>query len=89
MKAQNLAGLADKFNDIKEDKYASHVREPLGRGYSRQYDWPAQTQGGAMKFGVPSTGLESAKDMIYPMGGAIQNDDKTIQDMYKKTHGNF
>ena len=30
VKAQNLAGLADKFNDIKEDKYASHVREPLG-----------------------------------------------------------
>jgi hypothetical protein len=23
MKAQNLAGLADKFNDIKENKYAS------------------------------------------------------------------
>jgi len=30
IKAQTLAGLADKFNDIKEDKYASHVREPLG-----------------------------------------------------------
>jgi len=24
VKAQNLAGLADKFNEIKEDKYASH-----------------------------------------------------------------
>ena len=21
-------------------KYASHVREPLGQGYSRKYDWP-------------------------------------------------
>ena len=42
-----------------------------------------------MKFGVPSTGLESAKDMIYPMGGATMNEDKTIQEMYKKTHGNF
>ena len=42
-----------------------------------------------MKYGVPSTGLESAKDMIYPMGGAFTNDDRTIQDMYKKTHGNF
>lgn len=30
IKAQNLSGLADKFNDIKEDKYASHKREPLG-----------------------------------------------------------
>ena len=30
IKAQNLNGLADKFNEIKEDKYASHVRELLG-----------------------------------------------------------
>lgn len=37
IKAQNLAGLADKFNDIKEDKYASHKREPLGQGFSRSY----------------------------------------------------
>ena len=31
----SLNELTDKFNDIKEDKYASHVREPLGKGYSR------------------------------------------------------
>jgi len=37
IKAQNLAGLADKFNDIKEAKYASAVKEPLAKGYSRQY----------------------------------------------------
>lgn len=30
IKAQNLNGLADKFNDIKEGKYASSIREPLG-----------------------------------------------------------
>lgn len=24
IKAQNMSGLADKFNEIKEDKYASH-----------------------------------------------------------------
>lgn len=30
IKAQNLEGLADRFNDIKESKYGSHVREPLG-----------------------------------------------------------
>lgn len=33
MKAQNLAGLADKFNDIKEIKYASQMKEPLGKPY--------------------------------------------------------
>ena len=30
MRPQNLSGLADKFNDAKEAKYASAVREPLG-----------------------------------------------------------
>lgn len=40
IKAQHLSGLADKFNDIKEDNYASHKREPLGQGYSRKYQWP-------------------------------------------------
>ena len=40
IKAQNLAGLADKFNDIKENKYASQLKEPLGVGYQRGYNWP-------------------------------------------------
>ena len=54
IKAQTLEGLADRFNDINEDRYGSHVREPLGNGFSRQYDWPEKTQSGAMNFGVPS-----------------------------------
>ena len=78
-----MAGLADKFNDIKEDKYASHVREPLGKGYSRQYDWPEKTGAGAMNFGVPSQGLENAKEMLYPMGGAFIADDPTTSAMYR------
>ena len=88
MKAQDLSGLQDKFNDIKENQYASHVKEPLGMGYSRGYQWPAQAKEGSMKFGIPSTGLENAKDMLYPMGGA-HNDEEAIQHMYRKTHGNF
>ena len=42
IKAQNLNGLADKFNDAKEGKYASAVREPLGKSYQRGYNWPKQ-----------------------------------------------
>ena len=34
------------------------MREPLGKGYSRQYEWPDKCESGAIKFGVPSTGLE-------------------------------
>ena len=33
IKANNLAGLADKFNEIKENKYASKTKEPLGAGF--------------------------------------------------------
>ena len=89
VKAQNLSGLADKFNDIKEDKYASHQREPLGKGFTRSYQWPEKTQSGAIACGVPTSGLESAKEMIYPMGGAHVTDDKEVHEMYKKTHGNY
>lgn len=42
IKAQNLNGLADKFNDAKEGKYASSVREPLGQSYQRGYNLPQQ-----------------------------------------------
>ena len=41
-----------------------------------------------MKFGVPSTGLENAKDILYPRGGATY-EDQTVSSMYRKTHGNF
>jgi len=44
IKAQNLNGLADKFNDAKEGKYASSVREPLGKSFQRGYNWPKQAQ---------------------------------------------
>ena len=46
IKAQNLTGLADKFNDAKESKYASVVKEPLGMGMSRAYQWPQQAENG-------------------------------------------
>jgi hypothetical protein len=35
-----MQGLAARFNDIKEGKYASSIREPLAKGYERGYQWP-------------------------------------------------
>ena len=67
--------MADKFNDIKESKYASNVREPLGKGFERKYEWPDKTERGSIAFGVASTGLENAKDMLYPANGASAFDD--------------
>ena len=46
LKAQNQTGMADKFNNIKEGKYASNIREPLGSGFSREYEWPDQAENG-------------------------------------------
>ena len=40
IRAQNLVGLADKFNDIREGAYASQKREPLGKSITRNYNWP-------------------------------------------------
>ena len=80
--------MQDKFNDIKEGKYASKIKEPLGQGFERGYDWPDKTNGGNMNFGLPSKDLDNAKEMLYPLGGAT-NDNQATSDMYRKTHGNF
>ena len=81
--------MADKFNDIKEDQYASHVREPLGQGFSRKYDWPEKAAGGSISFGCNTKGLDSAKEMIFPANGAFMNEEKELHALYRKTHGNF
>ena len=81
--------MADKFNDIKESAYASNVREPLGKGFERKYNWPDRAQNGNIAFGVPSQGLENAKDMLYPAQGACAFDDPKVTELYKKTHGNY
>jgi hypothetical protein len=51
IRAQNLVGLADKFNDIREGAYASQKREPLGKSITRSYNWPAAAEQGAATFG--------------------------------------
>lgn len=69
IKAQNLAGLADYNNDLKEGKYQSHLKEPLGKSYQRNYNYPNQVQNGEFKFGVPTMASENAKDVLYPPDG--------------------
>lgn len=62
LKAQNLKGLADKFNDIKEGKYASQIKEPLATGYQRGYNWPDKVAApDQFAFGVATIGSENAK----------------------------
>jgi hypothetical protein len=85
-----LNGLADKFNDAKEGKYASAVREPLGLSYQRVYQWPDQVKqaGDKHSFGVPTGVSMNAKDVLYPSGGAMEEKNETSK-MYQRTHGNF
>ena len=37
---------------------------------------------------MPSTGLENAKDILYPERGG-ENEPSEISSLYRKTHGNF
>jgi hypothetical protein len=57
--------MQDKFNDIKESQYASHTKEPLGKSYSRGYNWPDKVVENH-SFGVQTKGLMNAKEILYP-----------------------
>lgn len=88
IKAQTLKGLADKFNDIKESKYASQLKEPLAQGYVRGYNWPDKTKAGEFQFGIMSItpGTETVKDIF---SAQQAEEDDNVRRMYIKTHGNF
>ncbi len=88
IKAQNLAGLADYHNDLKESKYQSHTREPLGKSYVRGHQLPHVTKQQEFAFGVPTIGSESAKDVLYPKGRE-KEERPEVSAMYNKTHGAF
>lgn len=88
IKSQNLVGLADKFNDIKEQNYASMKKEPLGKSMSRTYEWPQQCDNGAIAFGVPTKDSMEAKQVLYPEQGA-KNETSDVTQMYIKTHANY
>ena len=88
IKSQNLSGLADKFNDTLESKYDSVKREPLGRSYQRNYNWPEQAQHGKIAFGMPSKDVTDAKRILFPAGGAAPESYEHAE-MYKRTHANY
>jgi len=88
IKAQNLAGFAEKTNNVLEGKYASAIREPLGYGYERGYNWPQETQTGAHAFGKPTKDSLHAKELLYAAGGSLEEKNE-VKSMYIKTHGNY
>ena len=42
-----------------------------------------------MNFGVPTAGLENAKEILYPYGGAHISEDPATHAQYRMTHGNY
>ena len=88
VKAQNLGGLADYANDLKEDRYASHQREPLGKSMNRNYQFPDKFKQEGFEFGQRTIPSGAAKDVLFPMDGE-KSDKPDIQNMYIRTHGNY
>ena len=88
IRAQNLTGLADKFNDTLESIYDTKKREPLGKSYCRNYNWPEAAEGGKTTFGLPTKDIINAKELIYPAGGAA-DEQPDFAAMYKRTHSNY
>jgi hypothetical protein len=42
------------------------MKEPLGKGYERKYNWPGQTNTDDFKFGLAIVNSENAKNVMYP-----------------------
>jgi hypothetical protein len=83
-----LTGLADKFNDTLEARYDTNKREPLGKSLTRSYVWPEAADQGKTTFGLPTKDIINAKDILYPAGGATNEQDDHAE-MYKRTHSNY
>ena len=79
------SGVNHFINVIKESKYSSSQREPLGKGLQRNYVFPDKTVTEGFRFGIPTNGYYSSKDLIYARMNQ-QEDEKTLK-MYQLTHG--
>ena len=84
IKGDNLSGISHFVNQIKENKYASASREPLGESIKRNYEFPNQIND-EFKFGAQTKGYLSTKDLIYPKNKLVE--DEKYKKMYQRTHG--
>ena len=88
IKCQDLSGLADRFNDIKESVYATNKKEPLGHSFSRKYEWPT-TISPKHVFGRGTQGVDNAKEMIAPKKLNTIDAERWSSELYKKSHNAF
>ena len=84
IKGLNLNGNNAFMNQLSESRYASNKREPLGKSIVRNYKFPEVVKSEDFKFGIPTTGFSSAKDLIF-YGTGEEPDD--VKKLYYKSHG--
>jgi len=82
-----LQGINGYKRALKEEAYARNQKEPLGQSLSRNYQYPDSVHGDEFRFGVPTKGSESAKDVMYTP--ASLNTDQQARDLYIKSHGMY
>ena len=85
IKGLNLDGNKYFMNQLNESNYASNKREPLGKSIVRNYNFPEEVKNPGFRFGVPTKGFFSAKDVIY--NGCLLNEPDDVKKLYYKTHG--
>ena len=78
--------LAEYEKHLKEQKYASSIKEPLAQCYERGYQYPSEVHSESFKFGQQTIPSESAKILIFPPNGKQAEDSETRQ-LYYKSHG--
>ena len=84
IKGSNMDGNNYFMNQLAESKYASSKREPLGKSIVRNYKFPEVVNKEGFKFGVPTTGIMNAKDLIYY---GAKDEPENVKELYYKTHG--
>ncbi|CAG9310738.1 unnamed protein product [Blepharisma stoltei] len=86
IKPNTLQGLTEFANKLKEDKYASSKREPLGKSMLRNYQMPSAVNDPNFKFGVKTVNSESAYSVIFPNNEKNTENDE-VRRLYYKSHG--
>ena len=84
IKGPNLDGNKYFMNQLAESRYASSKREPLGKSIVRNYEFPDTVKKEGFKFGLPTTGIINAKDLLY-YGAKEEPDD--VKKLCYKSHG--
>ncbi len=70
--------------------YDSSKKEPLGRGYSRNYSFPNEVNQEGFRFGLSATGdSEPAATVVFPPDAPSLNTAPEHLAQYKKSHGAY